>query len=154
MGVGSFRTGFDDVAARLEAGPDGLRLTGHARVDSITIRRPPEFRAHVVEGEDFFDARNHPEISFRSRQLQLADDGTATLDGLLTMRGIERPITAVGTHEGPVEDIYGGRRAALDLEAVIDRRHWGMTFQAQLPNGGNVLSWTVRLSVHLELVAD
>ena len=70
------------------------------------------------------------------------------------MRGIERPITATGTYLGPVEDIYGGRRAALDLEAEIDRRDWGMTFQAQLPRGGDVLSWSVQLSVHLELVAD
>jgi polyisoprenoid-binding protein YceI len=154
MGVGSFRTGFNDVEARLETGADGPRLTGRARVDSITIRRPPEFRTHVVEGDDFFDARNHPEIKFESRRLQFSDDGIVALDGLLTMRGIERPITATGTYLGPVEDIYGGRRAALDLEAEIDRRDWGMAFQAQLPRGGDVLSWTVRLSAHLELVAD
>jgi len=154
MGVGSFRTGFDDVQARLETGPDGARLTGHARVDSITITRPPEFRAHVVDGEDFFDARNYPYIAFESQRLNFSDDGTVTLDGLLTMRGIERPITATGTCLGPIEDIYNRRRAALDLEAEIDRRHWGMTFQAQLPRGGDVLSWTVQLSVHLELVAD
>jgi polyisoprenoid-binding protein YceI len=154
MGVGSFRTGFDDVEARLEAGGDEPRLTGRARVDSITITRPQEFRAHVVDGDDFFDARNHPEIAFESRRVQFSDDGTVALDGLLTMRGIERPITATGTYVGPVEDIYGGRRAALDLEAAIDRRDWGMTFQAQLPRGGDVLSWTVRLSAHLELVAD
>jgi polyisoprenoid-binding protein YceI len=154
MGVGSFRTGFDDVEARIDAGPDGPRLTGRARVDSITIRRPPEFRAHVVDGADFFDARNHPEIRFESRRLEFADDGSVALDGLLTMRGIARPITATGAYVGPVEDIYGGRRAALDLEAEIDRRDWGMTFQAQLPGGGDVLSWSVELSVHLELVAD
>jgi polyisoprenoid-binding protein YceI len=154
MGVGSFRTGFDDVEARLEAGPDGPRLTGSARVASITIRRPPEFRAHVVEGGDFFDGHNHPEIAFESRRLQFSADGTVTLDGLLTMRGIERPITATGTYHAPVQDIYGGRRAALDLTAEIDRRDWGMAFQAQLPRGGDVLSWTVQLSAHLELVAD
>jgi polyisoprenoid-binding protein YceI len=154
MGVGSFRTGFDDVEARLEMDGDGPRLTGCARVDSITIKAPPEFRAHVVEGEDFFDARNHPEVRFESRRLELADDGTVALAGLLTMRGIERPIAAGGTYVGPVEDIYGGRRAALDLEAELDRRDWGMTFQAQLPGGGDVLSWSVQLSVHLELVAD
>jgi polyisoprenoid-binding protein YceI len=154
MGVGSFRTGFDDVEARLEAGGEEPRLTGRARVDSITITRPPEFRAHVVEGDDFFDARNHPEITFESRRLEFIDDSSVALDGLLTMRGIERPITATGTYIGPVEDIYGGLRAALDLEAEIDRRDWGMTFQAQLPRGGDVLSWRVRLSVHLELVAD
>jgi hypothetical protein len=60
MGVGSFRTGFDDVAARLESGPDGLRLTGRARVDSITIRRPPEFRARVVDGEEFSTSASTP----------------------------------------------------------------------------------------------
>ena len=47
------------------------------------------------------------------------------------MRGVERPITATGTYLGPVEDIYGDRRAALDLRAEIDRRDWGMTFQAE-----------------------
>ena len=72
----------------------------------------------------------------------------------MTMRGIERPITVTGTFLGPVEDLYGERRVALDLEAEIDRRDWGMTFQAQLPRGGDVLSWTVQLSAHVELVAD
>ena len=154
MGVGTFRTGFEDVSARLEHGPDGLHLTGRARVDSITIKRPPEFRAHVVDGEDFFDAGRHPEIVFASTRLDLADDGTAALEGTLTMRGIERPVSATGTFAALVEDIYGGHRAALDLTAEIDRRDWGFEFQAPLPRGGDVLSWTVTLSIHLELVAD
>lgn len=154
MGVGSFRTGFEDVEARLEPGPDGPRLTGRARVDSITIKRPAEFRAHVVEGEDFFDAGRHPEITFSSTRIDLTDDGAVTLEGLLGMRGQEHPITATGSYLNPVEDIYGGRRAALDLSAVIDRRDWGMDFQAQLPGGGDVLSWSVTLEIHLELVAD
>jgi len=154
MGVGTFRTGFEDVAARLEHDAEGLRLTGRARVDSITIKRPAEFRAHVVDGEDFFDAARHPEITFASTQLDLAEDGTAALEGTLTMRGVERPVTATGTYAAPVEDIYGAHRAALDLTAEIDRRDWGFDFQAQLPRGGDVLSWTAALSIHLELVAD
>jgi polyisoprenoid-binding protein YceI len=152
MGVGSFRTGFDDVEARLEPGAGGHRLTGRASVQSIGIRRPAEFRAHVVEGTDFFDARNHPDITFSSRALTFGDDGTVALEGALTMRGIERPITAGGTYRAPIEDIYGKRRAAIDLVASIDRRDWGMDFQAQLPAGGDVLSWEVEISVHLELV--
>ncbi|MGF1973947.1 YceI family protein, partial [Staphylococcus aureus] len=82
----------------LETGPEGPRLTGRARVDSIAIKAPAEFRAHVVEGEDFFDARNHPEVTFESRRLEFSDDGTVALAGLLTMRGIERPIAARGTY--------------------------------------------------------
>jgi polyisoprenoid-binding protein YceI len=154
MGVGTFRTGFEDVSARLEHGPDGLRLIGRARVESITIKRPPEFRAHVVDGEDFFDAGRHPEIAFASTRLDLAEDGTAALEGTLTMRGVQGPVSATGTYVAPVEDLYGGHRAALDVTAEIDRRDWGFEFQAQLPRGGDVLSWTVTLSIHLELVAE
>ncbi|MEJ7787562.1 MAG: YceI family protein [Solirubrobacteraceae bacterium] len=154
MGVGTFQTGFDDVEARLAHGPDGPSLTGSARVESITIKRPAEFRAHVVEGADFFDATRHPQITFASTRLDLAADGTVALDGLLDMRGQQHPITATGSYRAPVEDLYGGHRAALDLTAEIDRRDWGMNFQAQLPRGGDVLSWTVTLTIHLELVAD
>jgi len=154
MGVGSFRTRFDDVEARLEHDAHGHRLTGRARVESIAIRHPAEFRAHVVEGADFFDAGSHPDITFRSQELTLGADGAVELAGTLTMRGLARAITARGTYRGPIEDPYGQRRAALDLVTTIDRRDWGMTFQAQLPAGGDVLGWEVELSVHLELVED
>jgi polyisoprenoid-binding protein YceI len=154
MGVGTFRTGFEDFRARLEVSSDGLTLTGRARVDSITIKRPAEFRAHVVEGAEFFDAANHPEIGFTSDRIDLAEDGTLAVDGTLSIRGHSHPVSATGTYVAPLEDLYGGQRAAIHLTAEINRRDWGMTFQAQLPRGGDVLSWTVKLSIHLELVAD
>jgi hypothetical protein len=40
------------------------------------------------------------------------------------------------------------------LETTIDRRDWGFEFQAELPAGGDVLSWAVRIAIHLELVQD
>ena len=153
MGVGTFRTGFEDVQARLEITDDGPRLTGRARVASITIKRPAEFRAHIVDGADFFDAARTRTSTFCRLAARL-EDGAVALDGVLTMRGRDRPVAATGTFVAPIDDLYGGRRAALDLAAVIDRRDWGFDFQAQLPGGGDVLSWDVALSIHLELVAD
>jgi hypothetical protein len=141
-------------------GPVLAELRGAGRrgarggADSITIRRPAEFRAHVVDGHDFFDAGNHPEISFASTRIEIGEDGTLDIDGELTMRGQTRPVSATGVYVAPVEDLYGQRRAAIDLAAEIDRRDWGMSFQAELPRGGDVLSWTVALSIQLELVAD
>lgn len=154
MGVGSFRTSFDDVEASLEPTPEGHRLRGRALVRSIDIRRPAEFRAHVVEGPEFFDAGRHPELQFVADHLRLTADGPVTVDGVLTMRGIARPVSATGTFRAPVEDIFGSARAALDLTATIDRRDWGMNFQARLPGGGDALSWEVEVSVYLELVRD
>jgi polyisoprenoid-binding protein YceI len=152
MKVSSFRATFDDVEATLVADEGRLSLEGRARVDSISIANPPEFRAHVVNGEDFFDASNHPAIAFRSDDVQLADDGSATVEGELEIKGITRAVTARGTHQAPVEDPYGAMRTAIELTATVDRREWGMNWQMPLPKGGDALGWEVELTVHLELV--
>ncbi len=152
MGVGSFRTRFDDVTARLTADGEGLRLVGEAQVASISIKNPPEFREHVVYGEDFFDARRYPAIRFLTADIELSRDGTVRVAGDLTIKDVTRRITATGTFRPPTEDPYGGLRAALDLGAHIDRRDFGLTWQAELPKGGNVLEWDVTLDVHLEFV--
>lgn len=152
MGVGSFRTRFEDVSARLTAGDAGLRLEGEARVDSVSIRKPPEFREHVVNGADFFDAGRFPAIGFASTDIELSEDGGATVRGALTIKGTTRDVTATGTYRAPTEDPYGSLRAALDVSASIDRRDFGIDWQAQLPKGGNVLEWDVEIAVHIELV--
>jgi len=154
MKVATFRASFDDVTARLSTAESGASLEGTARVESISIKNPPEFREHVVNGPDFFDAANHPEISFSSNSLELNDDGTVNLEGELTIRGVTRPLTAVGIHREPIEDPYGGVRMALELEAKVDRREWGLTWNAPLPKGGDVLENEVGITVHLELIKD
>jgi len=154
MGVGSFRTRFEDVQARLTGQDGALRLEGRTKVESISIRNPPEFREHVVNGADFFDAANFPEIAFSSSDISLHGDGLLELTGELTIRGVTRELTVPGTYREPQDDPYGGSRAAFDLRATIDRRDFGLNWQAQLPKGGNVLEWDVEIAVQLEFVRE
>jgi polyisoprenoid-binding protein YceI len=151
MGVGSFRTRFEDVTASLVAEDGDLRLIGEAKVESVAIRAPRAFREHVVYGEDFFDAGRFPVIRFESSEVEL-EGGEARVVGELTIKGVTRRVVAVGAFREPTEDPYGGVRAALDLTARIDRREFGIDWQGRLPNGGEVLSWEVDLDVRLELV--
>lgn len=148
MKVATFRAGFDDVEARYA---DGV-LEGRAKVESVSVTNPPELREHLVNSTDFFNGQNHPEIVFRSTEVNLADDGSARVEGELTIKGITRPITATGTYQAPVQDPYGGVRTAIELTATLDRREWEMNWQAPLPSGDDVLAWDVTLSVNLELV--
>lgn len=154
MGVGSFRTTFAELQARLTTDGEGPLLEGSANVASISITNPPEFRAHVVDSADFFDAGSHPEIGFKTSRLVLAAGGTVEFEGQLTIRGIAKMVAGRGTWHGPLEDVYGGERLAIDLEAEIDRREWSMNYQAELPGGGDVLGWEVTVEAHLELVKD
>lgn len=152
MKISTYRASFDDVDARVVADEQGIRLDVTVRVESVSIKNPPEFRGHVVYGADFFDANNHPEITFRSEDVALHDDGTAVIRGELTIKGISKPIVATGTYQPLVEDPYGSMRTGVELTATVDRRDWNMGWQAPLPGGGDALGYDVTLSVQAELI--
>jgi polyisoprenoid-binding protein YceI len=147
QGVSLYRGTLDDVTASLADG----RLEGTARVESISIRTPEQFRAHVL-GSEFFDAENHPEVRFTSSDTDLREDGTAAVDGELTIKGITRPVQATGTWVAPAADAFGRTRGHLQLEAVVDRSEYDMNWNVPLPSGGQALGNDVTLTVDLSLV--
>jgi polyisoprenoid-binding protein YceI len=142
---GTFRSSFAQVDAELI---DGV-LTGAARVDSIQIEQP-QFKGHVL-APDFFDAENHPQIVFRSRDVRPHEDGSVELDGELTMRGVTKPVTATGTYAAGT-DAIGNERLSFQIETTVDRREFGLNWQNPLPNGEDSLAWDVTLNVDLLLV--
>jgi polyisoprenoid-binding protein YceI len=146
-GVSDFHGSLSDVRATLTAGDDGLVLEGAARPESISIQNPPQFRAHVL-GPEFFDVERHPEVTFRSTRVELSDDGTASVDGDLTIKGITRPVAATGTWSAS-----NGGKSGLSLETSFDRRDFGFDWQMELPGGAEALDWRVTLTVDLLLAA-
>ena len=106
-----------------------------------------------VLGPDFFDAERHPEIVFRSTEVRLSDDGRAEVEGELTIRGITRPITASGSYAAPREAGFG-EVAGLQLQTSFDRRTFGFNWQAELPGGGDAVSWDVEVEIDLLLMRE
>jgi polyisoprenoid-binding protein YceI len=149
QGVSLFKGTLGDVAATLVDGT----LEGVAKVESISIRTPEQFRQHVLSA-DFFDVENHPEVSFISTSLDVNDDGTVSATGDLTIRGEIRPIEATGTWVAPAADAFGNTRGHLNLEATIDRTEFGLNWNMDLPGGGKALANQVTLTVELSLVAQ
>ena len=147
--VSTFRGTFSDVAATLTVGPDGAALEGTAEVESISVRTPEQFREHILSPE-FFDAAAHPQIAFRSTRVELADDGRATVDGDLTIRGTTLPVHATGSWT-PETEHFCTPKAGLKLEATIDRAAYGFGWNADLPSGAKALSNDVTLTIDLTL---
>ena len=147
QGVSLFKGTLSDVDATVVDG----RLEGRAQVESISIRTPEQFRAHVLS-EEFFDAANHPAVRFVSTSADLREDGTAVVAGELTIKGITQPVEATGTWVAPAADAFGSTRGHLNLEAQIDRTQFGMNWNMPLPSGGDALANQVTLVVELSLV--
>lgn len=152
MGVSTFRGSFSQLEASVVVADDGaLKLTGSVQADSISIVSPIDFRNHVLSG-DFLDAAQHSAVSFESDPARANEDGTITVNGRLTIRSVTLDVVAEGTWSAPLEDPYGNMRAAIELTTVIDRRDYGITWNAPLPKGGDALGTDLTLTVHLELI--
>lgn len=144
-GVSKFRGEFEQVEAKLQNG----ELLGTALVESVTTPIP-QLKDHLLSSE-FFDAAEAPTIAFRSTDIAVAQDGSVEVAGELTIRGVTELVTATGTL-ATGQNMSGADVVGLELETTVDRRDYGLDWQAQLPNGGDVLGWDVTLQVHLELV--
>jgi polyisoprenoid-binding protein YceI len=150
-GVSTFRSGFGSYEAKLSGG-ESPRLEGTVAVDSIEIDEP-QLKGHLLSPE-FFDAERHPQLRFESRALEVAEDGAAKIRGELEIRGEVREVEASGRFVQLGADLAGKARVGLSLEASVDRRGFGLDWQAELPSGGEVLDYEVAIAVELELVEE
>jgi polyisoprenoid-binding protein YceI len=151
MVVSTFRGRFEDYAGELTVGEDGApRLEGSVDVDSIVVK-DENLAAHLTS-PDFFDSASYPQIRFRSNAVSVEEGGELAVEGELTIKDHTHAIAARGTVTGPHEDIAGNDKIGVELEAIVDRREFGLEWNAPLPKGGFALDDDVKLQVSLELV--
>jgi polyisoprenoid-binding protein YceI len=148
-GVSTFRSGFRSYEARLEGGAEP-RLVGAVEVGSVDIDEEM-LKGHLLSPE-FFDAERYPRLKFRSTEFEVADDGALRVRGELEVRGQVHEVEARGRFAELGADLAGDARVGLSLTATVDRRSFGLDWQAQLPSGGEVLDYEVEIAVELELV--
>ena len=141
-GVGTFRGTFDEFDATLV---DGL-LEGAAKVTSVRV--DDENLAGHLQSPDFFDAEQFPELRFVSKSIE-RDGDRVSVDGELTIRGITHPVEIAGTVTGPLADAFGRQRVAFDVETTVNRRDFGLTWNMELPGGGEALGDDVTLAANL-----
>jgi polyisoprenoid-binding protein YceI len=150
-GVSTFRSGFGDYEVRLTGG-ENPRLEGTVDVAGIEIDEE-QLKGHLLS-PDFFDAERHPQLRFRSTELSVGEDGAVRLLGELDIRGEKREVEAGGKFAEIGASLDGAPRVGLSLAAKVDRRNFGLDWNAELPSGGDILDYEVAIAVELELVEE
>ena len=144
-GIGTFRGMFDDFDANLVDG----RLEGTAKVASVRV--DDETLTGHLQSPDFFDAEQHPELRFASRTIERNGD-RVSIQGELTLRGVTHPVEITGTVTGPLENAYGQQRLGFDVETTVNRQEYGLSWNMELPGGGQALGDDVVITANLALV--
>lgn len=152
MGIATVRGAFQQFEGRIDASGQAPTLEGTVTVASITTG--DEQRDGHLLAPDFFDAERYPHIRFHSTATEVGDEGTIRLDGEIEIKGVNKPIKLVGTLAEGGADPWGNERIGFELEAVIDRRDFGLAWNQPLPSGGLLVDNTVKLLVSVSAVKE
>ena len=116
------------------------------KVASIDTREPKR-DGHLLS-PDFFDAENHPLMTFTSKRVEGSGDDI-TVVGDLTIRGTTKEVTLKGSYRGENTDPWGNVRAGFSASTVINRHDYGLSWNKALETGGFVVGddVTIRLEV-------
>jgi polyisoprenoid-binding protein YceI len=132
---------------------DLLKSKIEASIDATSINtREPQRDTHL-KSPDFFDVEKFPELTFKSTHVSRVDDGQLAVDGDLTIHGVTRKV--VFDVEGPTpptKDPWGGTRIGLTATTKINRKDFGLTWNAALETGGIMVGEDVAITLEVELV--
>jgi polyisoprenoid-binding protein YceI len=123
-----------------------------ATIDASSIDTRDEKRDAHLRSADFFDVENNPKITFTSREVKKTEDGFTAI-GDLTMHGVTKPITLeIEGPTGETKDPWGNTRIGASAHAKINRKDWGLNWNAALEAGGVLVGETVKISLEVSLV--
>lgn len=120
-----------------------------ADINSIDTNN--EQRDGHLKSPDFFDAGNHPKMTFTNGKLTGSGD-EYTLHGDLTIRGNTKPVQLKVEYGGIAQDPYGQTKAGFTLNGKISRKEFGLTWDAVTEAGNVVVSDDVRINAEIQLV--
>lgn len=145
--TGSFR----EFGAEAELEGDDL---ANARVsfwaNTASVHTNDANRDKHLASPDFFGSEEFPKLTFTSTAIAKQGDGYA-VTGDLTIKGVTKPVTLHAEWSGIAKDPWGNTKAGLNLSGKLDRKEWGLNWNAALEAGGVLVSDEVRILCEVQL---
>lgn len=146
---GEFRKKQGEVISK---GTDFSQASVNLTIDVTSIDTNDDGRDTHLKSADFFDAENHKEITFKGTALNKLDDENYQLKGLLTIKGITNEVVLDVEFGGINKDPYGNEKAGFSVTGKINRKDWGLNWNAALETGGVLVSEEVKISAEVQFV--
>lgn len=118
-----------------------------ASIDTRQAQRDEHLRTN-----DFFDAPSFPKITFVSTSVEKVNDGTFRMTGDLTIKGVTKAVSIDFDYNGSATDPYGNQRVGFEGSTVINRKDFGVNFNAALETGGVMVSDKITLEFEISAI--
>ena len=104
-----------------------------------------------LKSADFFDAANHPKLTYKSTSFKKTGDDEFVMNGDMTIRGTTRQLEMKVSFGGIMVDPYGNTKAGFELSGKLNRKEFGLHWNAITEAGGMVVADEVKLALNVEL---
>ena len=144
---------FTDFDAKIEADVNDLTsasITFTIQVASVDTKN--ESRDNHLRSGDFFDADNHPTLTFQAKEITRKKGDIYEMTGDVTLRGVTNEETFTVEFEGVAKDpMSGAEKAGFSVDGKIKRSEYGLNWNAALETGGVLVSDDVNIHLDLQL---
>src|SRR5271163_4209373 len=154
MMISNIKGQFTGVTGTLSLHEADLTLSSvEAAIEIASIHTRDEGRDAHLKGTDFFDAEQFPTMQLKSTHIALKSDGELVVTGDLTIKGVTRSVLfAVEEPSAAAQDPWGNTRIGVAATTKINRKDFGLTWNAALEAGGLMVGEDISITLDLEFV--
>lgn len=142
---------FKNISAIVD-GDNFEKAKVNATIEAASIFTNNDDRDNHLKSADFFDVENYKELKFEGASFKKVDDDEYKLTGLLTIKGVTKEVTFDVEFGGINKDPWGNEKAGFSLEGKINRKDWGLNWNAALETGGVLVSEDVKIQAEVQFV--
>src|SRR5262249_14022132 len=147
------RGGFDKVSGTLEFDPANPAASSvDVTIDAASINTGVTDRDNHLRSADFLDVANHPNITFKSSNVEAKGDTHAKVTGDLTIHGVTKSVVLDVEFLGQTGSPFGDTRAGFEATTSINREDFGLTWNVALEAGGVLVGKEIKLNIDAEAV--
>ena len=151
--VTKVRGSFEEFEAKAHLDfEDPTKSTAEVTFQIASISTGQKQRDEHLRTNDFFDAPTYPTGRFVSTSVTKVDDDTYELTGDLTLKDITKPVTITWEYTGTAKDPFGNTRAGFEGKGVLNRKDWGIEYNAVLETGGVMISDKITLEFDVSAI--
>jgi len=130
------------------------RSSASLTIDASSVDTGTPDRDTHLRADDFFAVGTHPMLTFRSSRVVKTGDDTYNVVGTLTIRGVAKEIAMPVTYLGTAKDPWGNLRAGFEANITLNRKEFGLVWNAALETGGFLVGDEVRINLSIQAVAQ
>ena len=145
---------FRKVNASIDmAGNDLSTASVRVNIDAGSIFTNDENRDKHLRSADFFDVEQHPEVIFEGTSIT-GEGSERKLTGNLTMKGVTRSVSLDVEVGGMQKDPWGNEKMGFSVSGRIDRKDWGLNWNAALETGGWLVGDDIRINAEVQALPE